>query len=180
MTFVYQWQRCAARCHAIARASRRAYTLGRADLGAKVFVTVTATNGAGSATADSARVGPVGPDPRRVRALLATVARPRGGAARIGSLLHRGGYQFRFAAPSAGRLEIAWYSVPRRSRSRVPLARLRAEFRRARSARVDVALLRAGRRLLAGANGLTLTARASFAPVGAAPDVFRTQFSLRR
>jgi 3-phytase len=54
MAFAYRWRRCADECTDIAGATRPAYTLTSADVGARMAVRVTATNAAGSATADSA------------------------------------------------------------------------------------------------------------------------------
>ena len=59
LLFSYQWQRCHLRCTKIAGARRSSYKLTVADAGATMLVTVTATNVAGHASADSARVGPV-------------------------------------------------------------------------------------------------------------------------
>lgn len=53
-TLTYQWLRCAAgTCTPIAGATQTSYALGSADVGATVVVRVTATNTAGSASADS-------------------------------------------------------------------------------------------------------------------------------
>ena len=58
--FSYQWRRCrgagkpdASDCRRIRHASARAYTVRRADVGARLRVQVTATNAAGSATSTS-------------------------------------------------------------------------------------------------------------------------------
>jgi len=59
LSFSYQWQRCHLRCTKIAGARRSSYKPTVADAGATMLVTVTATNVAGHASADSARVGPV-------------------------------------------------------------------------------------------------------------------------
>jgi hypothetical protein len=60
-TFAYQWRRCnqnGANCLAIAGATARTYRLQAADIGHRMRVRVTATNSAGSASADSA-AGPI-------------------------------------------------------------------------------------------------------------------------
>jgi hypothetical protein len=56
-TFAYQWLRCdqnGANCIAVGGATGQTYTLTAADVGRRMRVRVTATNSAGSATADSA------------------------------------------------------------------------------------------------------------------------------
>jgi hypothetical protein len=63
-TFAYQWNRCPAAggtCSAIAGASTATYALSAADVGSTIDVVVTAGNGAGSASATSARTATVAP-----------------------------------------------------------------------------------------------------------------------
>ena len=55
-TYTYQWRRGGT---AISGANGATYTLVTADVGATITCTITATNGAGSASATSAGVGPV-------------------------------------------------------------------------------------------------------------------------
>jgi hypothetical protein len=52
--YVYRWSRCNPLCVAVAGANETTYVLGAADLGARLEVSVTATNELGSATATSA------------------------------------------------------------------------------------------------------------------------------
>jgi len=62
LTYAYVWTRCDANennCVLIAGATASTYVLTSTDAGHKVHATVTATNGAGSAHADSNAVGPV-------------------------------------------------------------------------------------------------------------------------
>ncbi len=57
ITYAYQWRRCnsaGSSCGDIAGASDQTYTLVTADVGSTIRVAVTASNGAGSATASSA------------------------------------------------------------------------------------------------------------------------------
>jgi hypothetical protein len=61
ISYRYQWQLCSARCTNIARAKRRTYRPVVADIAARVRVIVTASNGAGSAQATAAEVGPITP-----------------------------------------------------------------------------------------------------------------------
>jgi hypothetical protein len=61
--YTYRWNRCGASCATIAGATGTRYTAGSADVGAKLTVTVTATNELGSATANSAPSSVVAPIP---------------------------------------------------------------------------------------------------------------------
>lgn len=61
-SYAYQWQRSTgsgATWTAISGAMGTTYTLGSADVGAQIRVAVSATNSAGSATANAAAVGPI-------------------------------------------------------------------------------------------------------------------------
>jgi hypothetical protein len=61
-SYGYQWQRCdsgGANCAPIAGATTSAYAVQSADIGAPLAVSVTATNGGGSATASSSATAPV-------------------------------------------------------------------------------------------------------------------------
>ncbi len=60
-SFKYQWRRCGNRgdCPKIAGATTAAYTLTEKDVGAKLRVTVTATNAAGSSAAESEPTAPI-------------------------------------------------------------------------------------------------------------------------
>lgn len=64
MTFAYQWQRCDANglnCANLAGATGRTYVVQTSDVGNRLRVRVTATNAAGSSTADSQPTAPVTP-----------------------------------------------------------------------------------------------------------------------
>jgi hypothetical protein len=59
-SYAYQWERCTSgTCSGISGATTSSYTVATADEGHKLRVTVTATNGFGSATAHSAETGEV-------------------------------------------------------------------------------------------------------------------------
>ena len=60
ISYAYQWQRCNPGCSAIAGSRSSSYTLTRNDRGARVRVSVTASNTRGSAQAYSPQFGPVG------------------------------------------------------------------------------------------------------------------------
>jgi hypothetical protein len=53
VSYAYQWERCSGTCAAIAGASGSTHTLGPADVGSTIEVTVTASNAAGSVSATS-------------------------------------------------------------------------------------------------------------------------------
>jgi hypothetical protein len=56
LAYSQQWERCNPGCTPITGAMATTYTLGSADIGTSVRVTVTATNGAGSASASSGQI----------------------------------------------------------------------------------------------------------------------------
>jgi beta-galactosidase len=114
---------------------------------------------------------PAGPSRTRVRSALAALLAPHGAAARIATLLRRGGYTFRFDAPSSGKLVIDWDYAPRRKgRARRPkpvrVAARTVSIRRAGRLSVKVKLTKRGRRLLKHATRERLTVRVSFTPIG--------------
>ena len=100
-------------------------------------------------------------------------------------MLLKHGYSFSFHPPSAGRLAISWYLVPKGahvSAARpVLIARGLAAFRHARPATVTIRLTAAGKRLLKHASRFTATSTCAFTPTGqpAAASISRT-FTLRR
>jgi hypothetical protein len=60
IAYGYQWQRCdnsGANCANLSGATNATYTLGSGDIGARIRVVVTATNGAGQTSAPSAATG---------------------------------------------------------------------------------------------------------------------------
>ena len=59
ITYTYQWQDCTASCANISGATSSTYTLTSTDVGAKIQVIVTGTNGSGNASATSAKTGTV-------------------------------------------------------------------------------------------------------------------------
>jgi beta-galactosidase len=114
---------------------------------------------------------PAGPSRARVRSALAGLLAPHGAAARIAKLLKRGGYTFRFDAPSSGKLVIDWdYAPPRKGHARKPkpvrVAGRTVSIRKAGRIFVKVKLTKRGRRLLEHAKRERLTVRVSFTPIG--------------
>jgi hypothetical protein len=117
--------------------------------------------------------------PPTIKELLAqplrAAASPAAAARRIGGLLARGGYSFRFAAPIAGRLTLTW-----RPRSRVVIAAARASFAAPGRRIVKLSLTRAGARLLQRVNRVAVTASVRFTTSNGRSFAFRRSFSLAR
>jgi beta-galactosidase len=131
------------------------------------------------------RAKPAGPSKARVRSALAPLLAPRGGAARIARLLKRGGYTFRFDAPSSGKLVIDWdYTPPRKRHARKPkpvrVAARTVSVKRAGEVSVTVKLTKAGRRLLKPAKRERLTVRVSFTPIGRSTTTRSKVIELKR
>jgi hypothetical protein len=141
-------------------------------------VVVTASNSAGSGQARSAQVGPVlaaGPTKGQVRSALDQILSPHGRVAKIGMLLKKGGYTFSFKAPSAGKLVLEWYYVPKgahitkkvKSKPKAVLvASASVVLHRVEKAKVRLKLTGKGRSLLKHAKREKLTTKATFTPVG--------------
>jgi hypothetical protein len=140
-------------------------------------VTATDVNGLTAATTNTYTVLPLppvvsaGPTTAQVKAALSRVLKPRGKAAKIGHLLRDRGYTFSFTAPSAGRLVIGWYLVPKGAqlaKAKKPLLAASASvvFDKAQKATIKVSLTGKGRKLLKNAKRVKLTARATFTPAG--------------
>ncbi len=174
ISYGYQWQLCTPGCASIAGATVSSLTLIAADAGKSVRVVVTASNGIGSAEADSSEVGPVvpaGPTSGQVRAALLNVLGPSGKGATIGQLLKHGSYAFSFTAPGAGRLVISWYSVPKgariaKAKKPVLVASSRVVLHKTGRANIKIVLTAIGRKLLKRVKHLTLTAKGTFTPTG--------------
>jgi hypothetical protein len=111
---------------------------------------------------------------------------PKGSAAKISTLLTKGGAKLPFKALDAGKLLIEWYVTPaakagaRKKPRRVLVARGTATFQRAGKKTVSVKLTKAGRRRLRGAKRVALTARGSFTRRGAKPIVATKSFVVTR
>ena len=130
---------------------------------------------------------PPPPTVAQIAALLGAELVPSGRGARIGALLRHGGFARSVRALEAGKLEIAWYDLPRgarlaRHRHAKPIlvASGKLTFAAAGSATMAIRLTRAGRHLLKRARRLTLTARGTFTPVKQAAVNAHQRFTLRR
>ncbi len=184
IVYAHQWQRCGPACTDVPGATAAAYSLVAADLGIALRVRVTAANAAGQAAAVSATVGPVAPSAAQITATLLREIVPTGKDGRIPALLRGAGYRYTCTALTAGRLTIAWYLVPKGARlakaKPVLVATGAQAFAFAGRGKVKVKLSSKGRRLLAHAKTLKLTAKGSFAPTGSAAVTALKPFTLKR
>ena len=117
---------------------------------------------------------------------LGGVLTPSGKAAKIGSILHGGGYVFSaFNAPEGGAATVSWFQVPAgahvtRSRPRpVLVATATTRFAAAGQAKLKLKLTATGRKLLKHARHITLTAKAAFTPTGQAAVSTTARFTIR-
>jgi len=122
-----------------------------------------------------------------VRSALAAVLSPRGADGRIAKLLQHSGYTFRFDAPSAGRLVIDWYYVPRgahvaksRGPTKVLVAATSASIKRPGPGKIKLRLTARGRSLLRRAKHERLTVKASFTPAGQSTTTSSSVINLKR
>jgi hypothetical protein len=107
---------------------------------------------------------------------ISSVLAPGGARAKIGALLKHGGLTETFTAPEPGALVIQWWRMPpgahlakRSRRNPVLVAQGSAVFSVAGARKIKVSLTGAGRRLLASANHLELTASVRFTPTAHPP-----------
>jgi phage gpG-like protein len=121
-----------------------------------------------------------------IGALLRHTLKPTGTAARVASLLARGGCMVTFRALSAGTAVIDWYQVPpggelaRKTRARpVLVASGQTRFSAATTAKIRVRLTRAGRRLIKKDHAVKLTAKGTFTPYGGKPVTAIEGFGLK-
>jgi hypothetical protein len=186
-----QWQRCDAgggSCTAIDGATGNSYTVTSTDIGQTLRVSETAVNGGGSANVSSAATGVVpalplpAPAPAasppaghpltvvsdaNIRARLVRALAPAGAAAKLRTLIKRGGFVSKFVAPSAGRLVLQWYSRPKRHKAKpVLLASGTVKITKASTVKPKLRLTRAGKRLLHASKKLTITGKGSFTRTG--------------
>jgi len=121
----------------------------------------------------------------RLRAALAKALDPSGRSARLRALLRAGGMWVFFSAPTAGHLVISWYQLSKRAHAAAKaqpllIARGKVAFAAPATKRVFVRLTSEGKRLLRSATRISLTARGSFTPTGAATLVIVKSIVLKR
>lgn len=122
-----------------------------------------------------------------IGALLRHALTPVGTAGRATSLLARGGCTVTFRALSAGTAVIDWYRVPPggrlalKTRARpVLVASGQTRFSVPKTAKINVRLTRAGRRLIKKDDAAKLTAKGTFTPSGGKPVTAIEELVLRR
>ena len=197
ISYAYQWEVCDPSCRHIVGATTSSFTLTKSQASDRVSVVVTASNSVGSAQATSSEVGPVipaGPTVAQVNAALTKALSAFNRGVKLASLLKSGGFRVAFTAPSAGRLVLAWYFLPKgaslpggESRSAkkptakpVLVAIARVTFRRAGKVTPRVALTGRGRQLLKNATQVRLTVEATFVPIGGRTTTAQTTFKAGR
>jgi trypsin len=186
ISFADQWQRCSPSCSNITGATGSAYTLVAADVGTRVRVVVTASNGGGSALAISSEFGPIAPSSAHIKASLAGEITPHGEAAGIAALMKNGGYVLSFRALSAGKVVIDWYYLPSGAHlasgkpKPVLVAVGKATFTRAGTLQITIELTANGKRMLKHAKRLTLTAKGAFTSTAQPAVVSIKKFTLTR
>jgi FG-GAP repeat protein len=122
----------------------------------------------------------------RLATLFAHALAPSGSAARIGALLRRGAFVAPLSSFAPGKAVIYWYLPARRaahsSKLAPPLliAGGKVVFRKAGTAAIVVRLTRAGKQLLKRSKRVSLSAKAMFAPNGAAAIRAQRGFVLER
>lgn len=188
--YTYQWVRCShtstSKCSPLAGATASTLKLTRAYLGDEIRVQVTATNSAGTASAESRSVGPVEPSHREISSALTALTHPSGRRA-IAALLRRRSFRTRFRAPDAGALRDEWTTTVqtgtrrhgRHGRHRtIAVAIGRARVHDARTVELTIHLTSAGRRLLRNDSRLAITATARLRLGGGDWTSVRKRFTL--
>ena len=168
ISFGYQWQACRRSCTNIAGATGSSYTLRRADQGARIRLEVTANNSAGRASATSAQTVAVVSVNQIRSLLLKSLTAHRAGIAKV--LQH--GYTVSINALVPGKLIVSW------TFRHTVVATGSVTYTKAGGRKVHVQLTHAGRRLLAQAGTITLTAQGSFVPAGGGPITASKGFRL--
>jgi hypothetical protein len=160
---------------------------GGSALGADTSFTTLAPYVFNEGSAGAGAAPPTKPAAGGVAAYIASLLTPHGGAARIRALLRSGLFALRFKAPGAGAASIGWYYQPAIAKTGSRFARAPVlvgwgsqKFRGAGSGEMKIRLTSAGRRLLAAAWRIRLTATCVFNSAGAAPVRASGTFELKR
>ena len=189
-TFTYKWVRDGT---VIVSTSGSTYMVGFADQGHLLSCDVTAANGEGTTEVESGNAlaipAPAAhletrlvvsfppaarsaalhapPTTAQILADLRTQLTRAARGARLSSLRKRWLYAFSFVAPTAGKLELAWYEAPTRtshgtSSKSVLLASCSVSFTRAGTKTVTLRLTSTGRRLVTTGKRIALTLKSAF------------------
>ena len=113
-----------------------------------------------------------------IRAMLLNAMKVQGSAAKIGTLLKKGGYLFSATAPSSGRLVISWYTSIHGRKYLV--ATVTFVFQRAGVRTLKIAVTADGKKLLRRATQLKVTVNAAFTPTGKKTTTTTSTLALRR
>ncbi len=178
LRYAYQWDRCMKLCSPIQGARHPSYRLTAADIGARMRVTVTATNSVGSTNANAKAVGPVLATADQIKALLLAEIAPHGKGSRIRRMLHNDGYLLTFRALEPGTASITWYRV-RKGHRPLKVATGQVTYGVANTSSIKIRLTRRGRRLLRHSDRLKLLAKGSFTPTGQPAVTARRKFKIR-
>jgi hypothetical protein len=104
-----------------------------------------------------------------------------GKAARIGALLKKGGFTFRFRTVTGGRLKIAWFARAGAPGGKpVLVATGKARIPNARRVKFTIRLTRTGRRMLKAASSVRIIAHGTYRPTGKPAVRATRKFTLRR
>jgi hypothetical protein len=125
------------------------------------------------------------PSRAQIKADLVKQLAPAGKAAKIGVLLKKGGFTFRFRTLTGGRLTIAWYSRARAQRGNakgkpVLVAIGKATLSEAGPVKVTIKLTSTGRRMLKAARSVRLIADGIYRPTSNTAVTATKTFTLRR
>jgi len=205
-SFEYEWLRD--NSSVTGKSTSENYTVTQADVGHSLSCKAIATSEEGSAEATSAGVeifggrsttttstpstpntgDPQGPvaSPAAILAKLASQLTPMTHGAHITSLLKHGSYSFSFTSLSAGKLEVAWYEVPKgahvsstKSKPKpILVATVTVSFTSASKKTVKLRLTSVGRSLLKAHRSIKLTAKGVFTPSGGRPVTWLKTFVL--
>ena len=184
LAYGFQWQRCTQTCVDIPGASDSTYTSRVIDLGARLRVVVSASNGAGNTLATSAKAAPVLPSLGQIKAQLLSEIVPVGQRITANTLLKNGGYSYTLSSLSAGQLVISWYSAATTqdpAQTDTPPALVasgQATFAAAGTAQVTSALTDAGKLLLQLVKNPTLEAQMTFTVSGGGSVTATQTFAL--
>jgi hypothetical protein len=121
----------------------------------------------------------------QIKADLVKQLSPAGKAAKIGALLKKGGFTFRFRTLTGGRLKIAWYATAKAQRGKakgkpVLVAIGKATFSKAGVVKFTIKLTGTGRRMLKAARSVRLIADGIYRPTSNSAVTATKKFTLRR
>lgn len=165
LSYAYQWQRCSTTCAAIVGATSISYNVKPADLGNRIQVVVTTSNGVGSTAATSAAIGPALAGRSQITSLLRREIAPDA-ATTIRAVLRAGGWRLAVVALEAGEASLRWTATTKAGRKPILVATGSKHFVAAGTKTIKVRLTKAGRRLLASSPRPKVTATGVFIPTG--------------